>query len=143
MGDAIADCQSAMIADDNNTQEGLEDFCNIVRCVEHLYNQGEEAMKNEAYRKACNFYGTAIHTAKMLPKESELYRMLYMGRAEAHFKAGNKIQALVNANLVLESQYAHFTLTGSSNMEKSAAIPHFSTELQALVCNTKTRRNSC
>ena len=99
--DALMDCQKALgIAPQC---ESIEETYEMVRRVEQLFADAERSTSNEAYKQAASLYGKAIHAAEPLPMSTELYRILYLARAEAHLQATNHMQALADANLVLES----------------------------------------
>lgn len=99
--DALMDCQTALGIDPQ--RQSTEATYQRIRKVEQVCAEAERNMSNEAYRQAVNKYGMAIHAAEPLAKNTELYRTLYLGRANAHLQAANYLQALANANLVLES----------------------------------------
>merc|ERR1712151_647964 len=65
-------------------------------------------MQNKSYKLACNLCAKTIHAAELLlssksDKSTPLYQKLYLARSEANFYACNYMQAIANANLVLES----------------------------------------
>lgn len=101
LDDALMDCQTALGI--NPTHESLENTYQKIRLVNQLFAEAESSMVNKAYKQAANMYGKTIHASEPLPKSTELYRMLHLARAEAHYHATNYMQALANANLVLES----------------------------------------
>mmetsp|Transcript_23146 Transcript_23146/g.38259 ORF Transcript_23146/g.38259 Transcript_23146/m.38259 type:complete len:858 (+) Transcript_23146:140-2713(+) len=109
--DALEDChhcqtiQTALGIDSQRSSIG--DFYEKVRKVHQLYSDAERTMLNESYKQAANMYGMAIHATEPLAKSTELYRVLYLARAEAHFHASKFIQALANADIVLASQHTY------------------------------------
>jgi len=151
VSESLADCQSAMTTNDyNDTMQELDDFGDLVNCVEHSFQFAEEAMKNKDYEQACNFYDLAFDSIQqniVLPKSSELYRVLHMGSAEANYKVGNTEKALMHSNLVVESSQhssSNSNGNGSSNDNKDSSmedqnpsiLQHYSPEL---VCTGNPR----
>lgn len=103
--DSLMDCQTALYINPQLT--GVELMFQRVRKVYQLSNNAKNAMRNESYKEAATTYGMTIHASEPLPKSSELYRVLYLARAEAHLEASNYLLALANANLVLKSQHTY------------------------------------
>lgn len=100
--DALMDCQTALVI--NSEIASTESMYQTVRKVRQLFADAERSNQNGTYAQAAHKYGMAISAAGSLSKSSELYRVLHLAMAEAHRHDANYVQALINANLVLDSQ---------------------------------------
>lgn len=143
LDDALEDCHRALEVDPQHISVG--DLCSLAKRVQKMYNMAEEAMTKQTYKQASSLYGMAIHETDSLPKESELYRRLYLGRAEANLKAGNHMQALANINLVIEAQLSYDDNENNDDDEEEPmsalkVSENMASELEAVVAKLKARK---
>eukprot|EP00547_Thalassionema_nitzschioides_P017196 CAMPEP_0194241040 /NCGR_PEP_ID=MMETSP0158-20130606/7023_1 /TAXON_ID=33649 /ORGANISM="Thalassionema nitzschioides, Strain L26-B" /LENGTH=1876 /DNA_ID=CAMNT_0038975861 /DNA_START=361 /DNA_END=5991 /DNA_ORIENTATION=+ len=99
--DALIECQKALSLGDKS--QGVNMLYGMINDVAQALILAERALQNQNYKEACTLCTKTIHIAEPLLKSSPLYRKLYLARSEANCHAGNYMQSVANANLVLGS----------------------------------------
>lgn len=98
---ALVECQKALNLGDQS--QGVNMLYGMINDVAQAIILADQALQNQNYKEACSLCTKTIHIAEPLLKSSPLYRKLYLARSEANLYAGNYMQAVANANLVLGS----------------------------------------